>query len=153
LTHCPDVDRAESYRPSALSSAEVVQEDTLFFPRGLAVQKSGRKSFREHSVLLPAPVTLFGGPLKRDSRTNPRHRGYLETAMLPTSHTICTDLESPVTTASPDGSDRDESTWTSFSHDERDSSPGSGASEVCISPNPTRAYATLLMHQRSKSSC
>lgn len=153
LTHCPDLDRAGSYRLSAPSSAETVQEDTLFFPRGLAVQKSGRKSFREHSVLLPAPVTLFGGPLKRDSRTNPRHRGYLETAMLSTSHTICTDLESPVTTASPDGSDRDESTWTSFSHDERDSSPGSGASEVCVSPNPTRAYATLLMHQRSKSSC
>lgn len=154
LTRCPNLDRAESHRLSASSSqAEVVEEDTVLFPRGLAVQKSGRKSFREHSVLLPAPVTLFGRPHKRDSRVNPRHRGHMETTMLPTSDTICTSLDSPVTTTSPSESDRDESTWTSFSRDERDSSPGSGASEVGISPNPTRAYATLPVHQRSKSSC
>lgn len=144
LTRCPNLDRAESHRLSAPSSqAEVVEEDTVLLPRGLAVQKSGRKFFREHSVLLPAPVTLFGRPPKRDSHVNPRHRGYLETARSSTSDMIRTSLDSPVTTTSPSESDRDELTWTSFSRDERDSSPGSRASEVCISYPRTLPERTL----------
>ena len=150
LTRHPGLDRAESHRLGVPSSyAEVVQEDTILFPHKLAVQNSGRKSFREHSILLPAPVTLFGRPLKSDSRMNPRHRGCLETSILSTSDAICTSLDSPVTTTSPSESDRDESTWTSFSCDERESSPGSGASKVCISRTlPERMLCSLCINDR-----
>jgi predicted acylesterase/phospholipase RssA len=139
-TRCPNLDRADFDRLSTPNGhAKVVEEDFALFPHGLTVQRSSRSFYREHSVLLPPPVTLFERPLKHDSGVNPHYRGYLERATLPVSDTIYTSPCSAVTTASPSESDLDESTWTSFSLGERGSSLGSGASEVCMPLSPKQS--------------
>lgn len=151
-TRCPNSDRADPRRLSTPNNhAEVVQEDFALFPRGLAVQRSsrvfdgenvsdGENVFdREHSVLLPPPITLFERPLTHDSRINPHYRGYTKTATLFPSDTIYFSPNSLGTTASPIETDRDESTWTSFSYDEENSSPGSGESKVCMHLSSSKA--------------
>jgi hypothetical protein len=136
-TRCPNLDRADSHRLSTPNDqARVVKEDTALFPRGLTVQRHSREFSREHSVLLPPPVTLFERPLKHDSRVNPRYR---RTTMLSTSDATYTSHNNSVTTTSPSETDRDESTWTSFSRDNRSSSSGSEEFEVCMPPGSSKA--------------
>jgi hypothetical protein len=145
-TRRSNLDRVD---PDGLSTpnnhAQVVQEDFALFPRGLAVQRSsrvfdGERFFnREHSVLLPPPVTIFERPLMHDSRVNPHYGGYTKTSNLYPSHVAYTSPNSSGTTASPSDTDRDASTWTSFSNGEGDSSPGSGESKVCMHLSSSKA--------------
>jgi hypothetical protein len=46
-----------------------LERDVPLFPQRLNVQPSSR----EHSVLLPPPVTLYGRPLGQSSEVNPRY--------------------------------------------------------------------------------
>jgi hypothetical protein len=124
-------------RPSAPSTyAGLIDEDTELFPRGLAVQKSERRSDREHSVLLPPPATLLTQPLEHDNHLISRHQKYMATAVLPTGTPTGASLDSSVASTSPSESNRDRSTWTSFSVDENGGSPINRAcEEVCMFPS------------------
>ena len=127
------------------NQAQPVQEDFALFPRGLAVQRSSRNFDgehvfnREHSVLLPPPVTIFERPLTHDSRVNPHNQGRIMTSTLWPSDAAHTSLSSSGTTPSPGDTDRDESTWTSFSNDEASSGPGGGEPKVCMPQSSSKA--------------
>jgi hypothetical protein len=122
--------RAECQRFSTPND-QIEEGDFELFPPGLTVQSVFD---REHSVLLPPPVTFFD-----------RYQGYAKMAPLSTGNTTYTNVSTDIsdTTTSPSETYPDESTLTSFYHDEGSSSPGSEASEVCMSQSPSESYAVV----------
>jgi hypothetical protein len=138
-TRYANLDRADPHPSSSPNShAEIAREDLAMCPRGLTVQGSSQifkgedVPNREHSVLLPPPATWFERPLTNNPHIIAHYRGNAKIAALPHGVVTHNSLNSSVTTASPSGTDMDQSTWTSFSHDGQSSSPDGGESKVCI---------------------
>jgi hypothetical protein len=138
-TRYANLDRADPHPSSSPNShAEIAREDLAMCPRGLTVQGSSQifkgedVPNREHSVLLPPPATWFERPLTNNPHIIAHYPGNAKIAALPHGVVTHKSLNSSVTTASPSGTDMDQLTWTSFSHDGQSSSLEGGESKVCI---------------------
>lgn len=73
-TSCSTADHTTSQEPNVWGEEMgAVDREVALFPQRLDINTSALKSSREHSVLLPPPVTLPGRPLGQSSRVNPRY--------------------------------------------------------------------------------
>jgi hypothetical protein len=139
-TSCSTTDHTISQEPSVwgeeMGNAE---RDVALFPQRLDVQLSGLERGREHSVLLPPPVTLSGRPLGQISRVNPRYANPEYRRVVAAIQSLGSDGTNGLTPDDPACGPiqawprREDAMLTSLSYS-RSKTPETKAPEVCTPP-------------------